>query len=540
MTYESKNDVIAFALAISLAVHLAGMFWARPKVMTTVAPGVQRVARRGPMDVTKATERPDPVKIDVLKDIGPTSAAPEVAPTVAGVPPDDTTEKPPETPEIRLPEPEMPEVISRMSPSEAKMPTGAPTADSSAPKTETKMVSDAVAVAPLGAADAFALAPFSGLPAAPSVEPAPADLPAAPEESADTAKIDKDDKSDAGKDFTPVDEVMPEVDEAVVEQEKAAVRSLVDVADADDLTRYVTVVASSAAGADGQTYFRLRIIPKSLLKPVPKDLVMVIDASGSIGKERMRSVRAATKRILRSATNSGDRFNLVAFRDRFSYAFRKWQNCTETSFSAADEWLGDVTPHGRTDVFSTIASILTLPRDPARPLVALVATDGEANAGVSDAAEIVSRFTALNDGLVSVYMYGVKASANRELFDALTRANRGDSFVHEGARWTAGSGIDGLSEKFRDPVLSDIRIVFASSSKAEAYPRRLKNLYKGDSLEVFGRVPAGVSEIAFSLKGLNGAKAYEGFFRLPLATATADPDAEAAWRAEARIDARIR
>ena len=333
---------------------------------------------------------------------------------------------------------------------------------------------------------------------------------------------------------------MPEVDEAVVEQEKAAVRSLVDVADADDLARYVTVVASSAAGADGQTYFRLRIIPKSLLKPVPKDLVMVIDASGSIGKERMRSVRAATKRILRSATNSGDRFNLVAFRDRFSYAFRKWQNCTETSFSAADEWLGDVTPHGRTDVFSTIASILTLPRDPARPLVALVATDGEANAGVSDAAEIVSRFTALNDGLVSVYMYGVKASANRELFDALTRANRGDSFVHEGARWTAGSGIDGLSEKFRDPVLSDIRIVFASSSKAEAYPRRLKNLYKGDTLEVFGRVPAGVSEIAFSLKGLNGAKAYEGFFRLPLATATADPDAEAAWRAEARIDARIR
>ena len=160
MTYESKNDVIAFALAISLAVHLAGMFWARPKVMTTVAPGVQRVARRGPMDVTKATERPDPVKIDVLKDIGPTSAAPEVAPTVAGVPPDDTTEKPPETPEIRLPEPEMPEVISRMSPSEAKMPTGTPTADSSAPKTEAKMVSDAVAVAPLGAADAFALYKF--------------------------------------------------------------------------------------------------------------------------------------------------------------------------------------------------------------------------------------------------------------------------------------------------------------------------------------------------------------------------------------------
>jgi len=539
MTREARNDVVIFALAISLAVHLAGMFWARPKVMTTVAAGAPRHARRGPMDVSKAQDRPDPVKIDVLKDIAPTAAAPDVAPVVAGIPPGDATEQPPEATEIRIPEPEMPEVLSRLAPSEAKMPAREPAAADSAPKTEAKMVSDAIAVAPIGTADSFALAPFVGLPAAPTVEPAPVEPPKV-QETAEAPKMEKDDKAGAEKDFKPVEEVMPEVDEAIVEQEKAAVKGLVDVADADDLTRYVTAVASAAAGADRQTYFRLKIIPKAELRPVPKDMVVLIDASGSIGKERMRSIRAAAKRILRSATNSGDRFNLVAFRDRFSYAFRKWQGCTEVSFSAADHWLEDVTPHGRTDVFSTIASVLTLPRDPARPLVALVVTDGEANSGVSDAAEIVSRFTALNDGLVSVYMYGVKSSANRELFDALTRANRGDSFVHEGSRRSAGVGIDELSERFRDPVLSDLRIVFASSSRAEAYPRLLKNLYRGETLEIVGRVPEGVSEIAFSLKGLNGPKAYEGFFRLSLATASADPGAEAAWRAEAAIDARIR
>ena len=61
-------------------------------------------------------------------------------------------------------------------------------------------------------------------------------------------------------------------------------------------------------------------------------------------------------------------------------------------------------------MFSTISSVLTLPRDPGRPLIALVVTDGEANAGVSDTGAILSKFTALNDGLVSVYMYGVKTS----------------------------------------------------------------------------------------------------------------------------------
>ena len=125
-------------------------------------------------------------------------------------------------------------------------------------------------------------------------------------------------------------------------------------------------------------------------------------------------------------------------------------------------------------------------------------------------------------------------------FYTLTRGNRGDSFVFEGGKKNAGIGIDGLSERFRDPVLSDLRLVFASSSKADAYPRRLKNLYRDETLEVTGRVPSGVKELAFSLKGLNGAKAYEGFFRLPLESGSTDPKAPALWREEQAIDSRLR
>ena len=183
--------------------------------------------------------------------------------------------------------------------------------------------------------------------------------------------------------------------------------------------------------------------------------------------------------------------------------------------------------------------MLTLPRDPKRPLIALVVTDGDANAGVSDTAEILSKFTALNDGLVSVYMYGVKSSANRELIDVLTHGNRGESFIFDGWRWSAGSGMEGLSERFRDPVLADLRVIFASGVQAEAYPRLLRNLYRGGTLEFYGRVPAAAKDVAFSLKGLAGADAYEGFFRLPFATAPNDPAVVAAWQSEAAIDRKL-
>ena len=550
MTKEVRNDILICALVVSLAVHVGAMFWARPKVMTTVAAGAVRTAHRGPMRVAKAAERPDPVKIEILKDVEAAKEAPEVAPMVSVAPVADTDE-PPSATEVKLPEPIAPEVISRIVPDEtaASMPLGE--REAAAPSEPVRMMSDAVAIANPGAVDRFALSPVSELPAAPVFDApevaasGPVDEPVsrigAAAKAEDQKRQDEEAKKreDEAKKFEPAAEVMPEVDEKVVEQEKAAVRELVNVEDANELLQHVSTVVSTATEG-GWTYFRLRIMPKKSLKVVPKDVVVLIDASGSIGRDRMKSIRTAAKAILRSATNSGDRFNLVAFRDRFSYAFRRWQECTVDSFEESDRWLGKVAAHGRTDVFSTIASVLTLPRDPTRPLIALVVTDGDANSGVSSTSEILSKFTALNDGLVSVYMYGVKSSANRELIDLLTRGNRGESFIFDGWRWNAGSGIEGLSERFRDPVLSDLRLVFASSSKAEAFPRRLKNLYRDEALEVTGRVPSGTRELAFSLKGLNGAKAYEGFFRLPLESGAVDPNVPALWRDEQAIDNRLR
>ena len=159
---------------------------------------------------------------------------------------------------------------------------------------------------------------------------------------------------------------------------------------------------------------------------------------------------------------------------------------------------------------------------------------------MSDTADILSQFTSLNDGLVSVYMYGVKSSANRELIDVLTHGNRGESFIFEGWRWNAGEGLEELSTRFRDPVLSDLRVIFAADTKAEAYPLLLKNLYRGETLSFVGRVPANTKELAFSLRGLNGPEAYEGFFRLPFATAPSDPALIAQWTEERAIAAKIK
>ena len=532
-------DIIIAALIVSAALHAGLMFWVRPQVMTHST--IQRRAdRRGPMRVVKAEAPPEPVRFEAVEDLAAEKSAPEAAEATASLPAAEAA-APSEGERIAVPKPELPpEVLVRTVPEGSReLPEAAAEDDFSAPAALPKMAMESPKLAPV----AEAPAPSSlgvALPSAPVFE-APVFSSAAVVEPGAVAKIDageKDEGTESGEDAS--DAVMPKVDEAVVEKEKEAVRSLVDAEDAKEMNSVVR--ASVESGVDGGwRYFKVKLDPSESLETVPKDLVVLIDASGSIGKDRMGSIRGAAKRILRSAANTGDRFNLVAFRDRYSYAFKSWQDFNTATFDAADRWLNGVAPYGRTDVFRTISSVLTLPRDPKRPLVALVVTDGDANAGVSDTASILSRFTALNDGLVSVYMYGVKESANRELIDILTRGNRGESFIFEGSRFRAGEGLEALSERFRDPVLSDLRLVFASDSRAEAYPRLLRNLYRGRGVELVGRVPIDEKKVSFSLKGLNGAQAFESYFTLDIGKDGGRGAALAGeWRAEKAVEDRFR
>lgn len=539
-----RADLIVVSILLSVAIHFGLMYYAKPLVMTRVVRNGHQTLRRGPMKVSEAPDIPEPVSIDTVKDVEAEKSAPDVDGTMAIAPKLDSP-LPTNVGDITVPEVAMPEISTAEIPVD-RLPEVVSTELSAVAAPNLKMISDKTSVpvepdkivhmpANITPAD-LPVAPVVGIP-----EFTIAELPSSSAEEKVVNDLAKNGTTEPQvPDFVPPPEVMASVDVNVVEAEKDAVRNLVDSVNALDLSQAVNV-SLTRAPTEQWEYFRVKITPKTdYLKPVPKDVVVLIDASGSIGRDRMRSIREAGKRILRSVANTGDRFNFVAFRDKFSYAFKSWQDCTTQSFDAADKWLSSVAPFGRTDVFATIRSVLTLPRDPTRPLIAMVVTDGDANAGVSDTAKIISKFSKLNDGLVSVYMYGVKKSANRELIDVLTRGNRGESFIFEGSAWQAGNSLESLSNLFRDPVLTDLRIVYSSECPAVSYPKLLKNLYRDGSVEFVGRVPRGTKEVAFSLKGLNGKDAYEAFFRLPLDNDKIESVLDRTWNESRAIEQKLR
>ena len=552
MTSSSGHgDLIVVAIAVSLVLHGLLMFLVAPQVMSRTGAASFEAKRdhRPPMavrrfegDPLRAREKTEP-KADVPapREAPHVASAERVAPLADAV----AQAVPAELPPVA-----MPEVLS--GPADAVMELPRPSApDVEVEKKSGFAMPSSTPVAPSlpASAAAMPLAEESFIPTPGAAAPAPVftlDPVAAGEDRPGAMAGIEPEKAAPKVDYVFDNKVLDSVNEGFVEKEKAAVRELLSVPDAAAVESAVDCrLAASVDPADPEwRYFKVTFTPRTgadALTVVPKDMVILMDASGSIGKDRLRNCRNVAKSILRTCLNSGDRFNLVAFRNSFSYAFREWRECDAPSFEAADDWLSKLTAHGRTDVFSVIRSVLTLPRDPKRPLIALVVTDGDANAGVSGTAEILSRFTKLNDGLVSVYMYGVKKEANRELIEILTRGNRGESFIHTGFRWLSGDNLEQLAQAFRDPVLTDLRLVFAAGSEAEVYPRLLKNLYRGGSVELRGRCPARVKELVFTLQGLSGAKAFESLYRLDFSTAwPADSSMSAEWRDERTVAGRLK
>ena len=130
------------------------------------------------------------------------------------------------------------------------------------------------------------------------------------------------------------------VDENKVVKEKEAVRVLRDeqVPMGEPFDQHVRV--GLGAWIDPMhpqfKYFRIVVSSRaeSPLPVVSKDIVFLLDASGSIANDRLRKCRDAVSAALR-LLNTGDRFNVVAFRDKFSYAFPEsaWKDVTAERWS---------------------------------------------------------------------------------------------------------------------------------------------------------------------------------------------------------------
>ncbi len=240
-----------------------------------------------------------------------------------------------------------------------------------------------------------------------------------------------------------------------------------------------------------------------VLPVLAKDVLLVQDASASITEQKLHFCREGLVKALEQL-GPDDRFNVVEFRDKASRCFDGWAPVNPDTLDRARTFIGQMWSEGNTDIFASLKELLDLPREPGRPVIMQVVSDGVATVGVTDRSLIIEAFSAENRGQVSVFTLGTYAGANAYLLDLLSYRNRGDTAIVRSGRWDIPAVIEARSRAVARPVLNDVRFRFAEQTQGEVLPRLTANLYLDKPLVLYVRCPREWRRLVFQATGQAG------------------------------------
>ncbi|MCI0588740.1 MAG: VWA domain-containing protein [Planctomycetes bacterium] len=220
-------------------------------------------------------------------------------------------------------------------------------------------------------------------------------------------------------------------------------------------------------------------------KVLPKDLVMVIDTSGSMAGEKIEQAKGAFRQAL-GRLRPGDRFNLIRFSSE-AEAFREAPvEASPENLEAARAWVGRIEARGGTNIDEGLARALQAGRSEGRVPLLFFVTDGLPTVGVTDEKAILANARSRNGAGARIFVFGVGNDVNTRLLDTLAEETRA---AREYVR--AGEDIEvkvsSLVDKVASPVLSEVSVVFEGAEAHDLYPRQMPDLFKGSSLVLVGR-----------------------------------------------------
>ena len=292
---------------------------------------------------------------------------------------------------------------------------------------------------------------------------------------------------------------------------------------------------------DGYIYFQIDVERRSddVLPVLPRDILLVQDASASLAKERLAFCNRAFKDVI-SELRPVDRFNILKFNTRNTFCFGdNWEPFTPESKARAEAFIDAIQSEGNTDIYNAMKAVLNLPRDPDRIALVILVSDGKTTAGdIRRDSQIIGEFSKLNDGGVSVFAMAPSKSSNNYLLSMLSLCNRGGHSYVSSDRFTIPKIMGMLANGIQSPVLSNIRFLFDSQSDAEVVPVMPTHLYLDRPMQLLGRVRDDVNDVVFQARGEANGKKYDMVFKLSLgspgAGANQNPELVKSW-ADARM-----
>jgi len=284
-----------------------------------------------------------------------------------------------------------------------------------------------------------------------------------------------------------VSDFVPERDFALYYQRKDAAFGL-------------SVLAHRTAGENG--YFLMRLSPRieyGAQAALPKDIVFVIDTSGSMAGGKLEQVKRSLKYCIQTL-GPEDRFNILTFSTSVR-PFREAMSPADADFKqAAVDFTDKMQATGGTNINNALTDALALDSGSAdRPFMVVFMTDGLPTVDVTDPAQILRNVTEANRRSARVFVLGVGSDVNALLLDKIAEENRGArDYCIEGEDLELK--LSAFAGRLSKPVMTDVRLDLPGLTTYDVYPQRLPDLFAGDNILVVGRYD-GEGKINVELSG---------------------------------------
>ncbi len=242
--------------------------------------------------------------------------------------------------------------------------------------------------------------------------------------------------------------------------------------------------SAEQASDDSEHFVMLSLTPAAdhyQPTPLPKDVVFVLDTSGSMGGEPLRQAKAALQEGLKLLREQ-DSFNIIEFNSSHSQLFPQSQPVTATSRARAAQFVDQLAADGGTQMAEALTAALRSQSPHELRLQQLIfITDG----AVDNEAEL-SRLVHQSLGNSRLFSVAIGAAPNQHLFRQLSVHGRGSAINIEEMQ-DVNAHMQRLFNKISSPAISDIELLDPSGALLEIQPEIIPDLYLGEPLSVMLR-----------------------------------------------------
>src|SRR3954447_357728 len=252
-------------------------------------------------------------------------------------------------------------------------------------------------------------------------------------------------------------------------------------------------------------YFLLLAAPtvSNETKPASKDVVFVVDTSGSMAGAKLQQAQKALRFCVENL-NGDDRFEIVRFSTEAEPLFRELLLANADHRKRANSFIDDFKPIGGTAIADALQSALKARPDKSdRPFVVIFLTDGLPTVGTRNPEEIVANIKKPSG--VRIFSFGIGSDVNTQLLDQIAEGTRAFS-QYVLANEDLELKVSNFYTRIKEPALTNLKLDLGGSVRtAKMYPTDLPDLFKGDQLVVAGRY-TGAGDVEAKLTGNVGGR----------------------------------